>query len=310
MSSNAERLGQRAEPRLSPFTAAAFTGWLAVTASWWALAFAPLPVAAEWLSRTRAVCFGTLANGLPDTWGWMLLVLGPLSIFAFFAAVWGRELLALGRWLARRPDGLLLLCLLGLALAASGVWLERRIAFARSLGTSALAVDTRPFPVDAARGFDPAPALALIDQNGGRLDLAGLRGRPVLVSFAFAHCVAICPRLAGTLRRSLDGLPVAGGTELLVVTLDPWRDTPRSLPGMLGAWGLDRFPRAHALSGTVAEVESVRVAWGVEAARDGLTGEITHAPWVFVVDRQGRLAYRFLDPPASWLVEAVTRLDA
>lgn len=310
MNAGAERLGRRAEPRLSPFTAAAFTGWLAVTASWWALAFAPLPVAAEWLSRTRAVCFGTLPNGLPDTWGWMLLVLGPLSILAFLAAVWGRELAALGRWLARRPDGLLLLCLLAFALAASAVWLERRIAFARSLDALATAADPRPFPAETARGAEPAPPLALIDQTGARLDLAQLRGRPVLVSFAFAHCVAICPRLAGTLRRALATAPAAAGTELLLVTLDPWRDTPRSLPGMLGAWGLDASPRAHALSGSVAEVESVRLAWGMEASRDALTGEITHAPWIFVVDRQGRLAYRFLDPPASWLVEAITRLDA
>jgi hypothetical protein len=87
-------------PRFSPFAAAAFAGWLAVTATWWALAFAPLPVPDAWLAAARAVCFGTLPNGLPDTWGWMLLVLGPLSMLAFLLAVWGREVGSSGRWLA------------------------------------------------------------------------------------------------------------------------------------------------------------------------------------------------------------------
>ncbi|KAB2962113.1 MAG: hypothetical protein F9K18_10275, partial [Thermoanaerobaculia bacterium] len=78
--------------RAPRFALAGFLAWFAITVSWWALAFIPLPAPPAWLERTRAVCFGTLPNGLPDTWGWMLLLLGPLSMLTFLAAVWGRDL--------------------------------------------------------------------------------------------------------------------------------------------------------------------------------------------------------------------------
>ena len=70
----------------------AFVAWLAITLMWWALAFAPLPLPAEWLAAARSVCFGTLPNGLPEPWGWATLVASPLAMLGFLLAVWGGEL--------------------------------------------------------------------------------------------------------------------------------------------------------------------------------------------------------------------------
>ena len=39
----------------------------AITMSWWALALWPVPTGAPaWLERTRQVCFGSTASGLPE----------------------------------------------------------------------------------------------------------------------------------------------------------------------------------------------------------------------------------------------------
>ena len=65
------------------FALGGFVAWFAITGAWWALAFAPLPVAEAWLASARTVCFGTLPNGLPEPWGWMLLLLAPAAILAF-----------------------------------------------------------------------------------------------------------------------------------------------------------------------------------------------------------------------------------
>ena len=64
-----------------------------------------------------------------------------------------------------------------------------------------------------------APALVLIDQRGDRFDLASWRGRPVIVTFAFAHCADICPTLVHQLReaRSHSGRDTV---PIVVVTLD------------------------------------------------------------------------------------------
>jgi len=295
--------------RLAPFATTAFTAWLAITATWWALAFAPLPAPAAWLARAREVCFGTLPNGLPDSWGWLLLVLGPLSMLGFLLAVWGRELAGSLGWLARRPDGLVLLLSVTLVAAAALVWVGGRVAAARDLEeTFAPAAGSR-LPEGYPRGFEPAPPLGLVDQSGATVDLASLAGRPALVTFAFAHCATVCPVLVATLQRTVEQLEGGAAPAVVVVTLDPWRDTPGSLPTLLEGWGLDRVANAHALSGEVAAVEAVRESWGVSARRDEKTGEIVHPGLVFVVDAEGRLAYRFANPPAEWLVAAVARLD-
>jgi protein SCO1/2 len=295
-------------PRFSPFAAAAFAGWLGVTAVWWALAFAPLPVPGAWLAAARAVCFGTLPNGLPDTWGWMLLVLGPASMLAFLLAVWGREVGSSGRWLARRPGGLVALAVAVAAASGSLAWIGKRVVAASAVEGATVPVAREALPEGYPRGFDAAPALGLVDQAGAELAVADLGGRPALVTFAYGHCATMCPTLVTTLHRAVGSFPAETAPTVVVVTLDPWRDTPGSLPSIVSGWGLDRMPRSHVLSGEVARVETVRENWGVPAERDTSTGEITHPGLIFVLDRDGRLAYRFLNPPAEWVVEAVARL--
>ncbi|MEO8195382.1 MAG: SCO family protein, partial [Thermoanaerobaculia bacterium] len=208
------------------FATGAFLLWLGVTVGWWVLAFAPLPVPAAWLDQARAVCFGSTPSGLPDRYGWVLLVLGPLSMLGFLLAVWGGELRASLRQAARRSWGIALIVWISAGLLAGGLWVARRVDGARRAAAAyaPIAEDER-LPDGYPRTFDPAPALGLLDQTGATVDLAALGGKTVLVSFAFAHCVTVCPMLIGTLHAAVEGLPPAAAA-VVVITLDPWRDTP------------------------------------------------------------------------------------
>jgi cytochrome oxidase Cu insertion factor (SCO1/SenC/PrrC family) len=76
---------------------------------------------------------------------------------------------------------------------------------------------------------------------------------------------------------------------VVVVTLDPWRDTPSRLPHLAEQWGLGSD--AFVLSGAVEDVERVLDAWNVARERDLRTGDISHPALVYVVDRKGRIAY-------------------
>jgi cytochrome oxidase Cu insertion factor (SCO1/SenC/PrrC family) len=118
----------------------------------------------------------------------------------------------------------------------------------------------------------------------------------------FAHCQTLCPFIVATLKQ---GAP--DDAEILLVTLDPWRDTPSSLGAIAARWELPA--RFHVLSARgVDDVTRVAAAYGVTAARDERTGDITHPGLVFVIDRDGRLAYTFDNPPAAWIREAFGRL--
>ncbi len=157
------------------------------------------------------------------------------------------------------------------------------------------------------RTFDPAPELGLADQSGTTVELAQLGGKTVLVSFAFAHCVTVCPVLIGTLHAAIEGLPPSE-TAVVVITLDPWRDTPANLPAIAKAWRLERIADARVLSGEIAKVNEVLAQWGAGGNRDETTGEISHPGLIYILDPDSRIAFRFLNPPRGWLIDAVARL--
>ena len=69
-----------------------------------------------------------------------------------------------------------------------------------------------------------APDFALRNQDGERVSMRDLRGRPVIVTFLYTTCDDSCPLQAQTVRGALDQL----GHEVpaLAVAVDPPRDTP------------------------------------------------------------------------------------
>jgi protein SCO1/2 len=124
------------------------------------------------------------------------------------------------------------------------------------------------------------------------------------VTFAYAHCETVCPVLVAEAVRARERL-TGRAPALVVVTLDPWRDTPARLPAIAAAWKLPAD--ALVLSGSVADVEAALDRWNVARARDPRTGEVTHPNLVYIVDANGRIAYSTVGD-AGAIVELVSRL--
>jgi protein SCO1 len=275
---------------------------LGITVWWWALALWPVSGGGpEWLVRARAVCFGIDASGLPDAGGWVGLIGSPLGMLAVLLVGWGgtvrRGLASLAGSRAGRAILAGSVALLALGLAGTGV----RVASAA--GGVVLLDGADDVPETYPRLDRDAPPLALTDQHGGTATLARFEGRPVLLTFAYAHCATVCPVLvqdALHAQREDGAEPV-----VLVVTLDPWRDTPARLPHVAAAWGLEGD--AYLLGGAVADVESVLDAWQVPRARDPQTGEVSHPALTYVIDADGRIAYASTGARAT-LAELLRRL--
>lgn len=279
----------------------ALGGVLVVTAAWWALALWPLPATAPaWLSRTRVVCFGTTPSGLPDVQGWMLLFLQPALMLGQVVVIWGRDLAAEARSLAGSRVGRLALAGFAIALLASAGAAGARVRTATGMATRvAEASPAEPGWIEVG---ETAPPLELVGADGSAVRLADLRGRPVLVAFAFAHCQTACPRLV---HEVLSAQRMLGDPAVIVVTLDPWRDTPSRLESIEERWGMGEG--AFMASGRVPDVEAVLDAWGVERSRDPRNGDLAHVPRVFIVDRDGILAFE-ADADARLLTELARRL--
>lgn len=280
--------------------------WLLATMGWWAFAFAPASGSPEWFLAARNACFGTLENGLPDTYGWMVLVLAPGSMLLGLLVAWYDELKAglLGALFA--PRGRFTLLVLATLIAAEG-WMVGGV-IRKGLQVSAMSFrsdETGELPPDYPRTAKAPPEFSLVNQHGHQVRLADLKGKVVLVTFAFAHCQTVCPALVG---QALSALRFAdtGRYHLLIVTLDPWRDTPRALPSLARKWGLPE--NAWVLSGPVPEVERVIRAFNVPYERNARTGDVSHPALLFLLDTDGLLAYTFNNAPPAWLREASERL--
>jgi protein SCO1/2 len=259
---------------------------LAITAGWWALALWPADAATpEWVLRTRTACFGATESGLPEPGGWVLLVGQPLGMIGFLAMVWGAELRAGLALATSRAAGQLLTGIVA-ALVVAG--LSSAVVRVRTAGLEPFSTGAGDIAAQLTRLNDQAPGLALVDQSGREIALASFRGRRVLVGFAFAHCATVCPIIVSDLiaaQHAVEDDPPA----VLVVTLDPWRDTPSRLPAMAERWGLTG--EAHVLSGEPETVERVLNAWRVPRVRNQKTGDIVHPVVVYVIGRDGRIAF-------------------
>lgn len=273
-----------------PLTALAVI--LAATGVWWAFALWPLPTEApEWLERARYVCFNSTETGLPDRSGWILLIGQPLGMVALLMAGWGERTSGALRRLRSSAGGRAVFGT-GLALVAIG------------LGAAGARVATAGVPEPVLPGGSDVPssyprldrpwpvARGLVDQSGEAFSLGRLGGRPALVTFAFAHCGDVCPMIVHASRLARDevaGVAASTPLALVVITLDPWRDTPSQLPRMAAQWELSEGD--FVLSGAIEDVQAALDAWNVARERVETTGDIVHPPLVYLVEADGTVAY-------------------
>jgi len=279
--------GQRRAPG-ETFALWAAGAVLALTGFLWAFALWPLPTdTPSWVFRARTACFGSASTGLPDASGWLVLTLQPALMLAIVAVAWGRAVAQGLGGLWSRQAGRATLVAVGVALVAGTAAAGWRVANATPPANSFAGDDTL-LPDTYPRLNRPAPALRLADQTGSRLDLADFQGRPVLITFAYAHCTTVCPVVVHDVRearRQLGGLAPA----VVVITLDPARDVPSRLPAIARQWSLG--PEEFVLSGPVAEVEATLDGWNIPRVTDPTTGDVTHPRLVYLIDREGRIAY-------------------
>jgi protein SCO1/2 len=133
----------------------------------------------------------------------------------------------------------------------------------------------------------------LVDQAGGEITEADLRGKPSLVFFGFTHCPDVCPTALFDMSEVLTRLgPDAGKVNVLFVTVDPERDTPAQLKEYLSSFD----PHLKGLTGEPAAVADMLRAYRVYAKKVPLDGggyTMDHTALVYLMDKEGRFVAPF-----------------
>ncbi len=136
----------------------------------------------------------------------------------------------------------------------------------------------------------------LTDQHEARFDLADHRGDAFLIFFGYTYCPDACPLMLSKLAAVYDVLDLAPGQKVrtIYITVDPLRDTPKQLREYLAYFST---VDVHGLTGSREEIDRVAEQYGVlyKLQEPNETGHylVAHTTTLFLVDREGRLRFRF-----------------
>jgi protein SCO1/2 len=124
----------------------------------------------------------------------------------------------------------------------------------------------------------------LTDQQGRAAKLDAFKGHPVAIAMFYGSCTTVCPLIISDLQRLQKGIGKDDDLRILLVSLDPERDTPASLAKLAAEHGVDANWRL-----TVTSAESVQEIAAVLGVRYKKMpdGSISHSALITLLDRDG-----------------------
>jgi len=139
-------------------------------------------------------------------------------------------------------------------------------------------------------GAMPDLAFTLTGPDGETVDAKDFRGKPVLLFFGFTHCQHVCPMTLARLTVLMKQLgPDARDLQVLLVTVDPERDTPEAMKTYTAAFG----PWLLGLTGSEEALTQLRESYGVYSAMESSDSKgdynIMHSSIVFAFDADGKV---------------------
>ena len=153
------------------------------------------------------------------------------------------------------------------------------------------------------QSLQPISDFTLTAHNGDPVQLQDFRDKIVLLYFGYTYCPDVCPATMAELSKAFDLLDPEEReqVQMLMVTVDPQRDTAEILEQYLGHFD----PSFLGLTGSNEEIAAATTPFGIFYQKQEGTIEsgylVDHTASVSVLDKQGylRLNYPFNTPGAD-----------
>jgi protein SCO1 len=154
--------------------------------------------------------------------------------------------------------------------------------------------------VDESGGFavtdspDVLQSLTLVDQHGQKVDLASLKGKPLLFDFFYTTCPGPCLMLTARMKSVANHLgPLLGSqVQFVSVTVDPEHDHPADLLNYTKQQGADRNGWLF-LTGPPADVDRLMSRFKLVRQHEP-DGSVDHVLEFFLVDSEGHLQLQYV----------------
>jgi protein SCO1/2 len=142
------------------------------------------------------------------------------------------------------------------------------------------------------------PRFSLRDHNGNEFNRDSLAGQWSLVFFGFTHCPDICPatlqQLALARKRALDE-GVGMFPDIILISVDPERDTPEILAEYIGHFGAG----VTGVSGSLDELRKLTSSLGIFFQKSGTERDnysVDHSAVVIVINKSAEFHALFSAP--------------
>lgn len=180
------------------------------------------------------------------------------------------------------------------------------VAIAGGMFAASVFLDRGAEPIELKSGtlLEPPrelPPMDLIDQHGAAFDATRLQGRWSVLFFGFTNCPDVCPltlAMLAQVEKSLADLPEAQRPQVVLMSVDPKRDTPERLAAYVKHFS----PTFVGTTGTPEAVESFTRKLGVPVAihmlEDGAY-TVDHSAALFLIDPDAKLRAVFSTPHTS-----------
>ena len=157
----------------------------------------------------------------------------------------------------------------------TGAWLSFKVASPPAVPTVATVLPAG----------NPLPEFSLLDHTGADIGRDVFAGHWSLVFFGFTHCPDICPMTLQVLSDARKQLQAAGFDPLpriVLVSVDPERDTPEILSQYVGYFGADNL----GITGDLDELRNLTGGLGIwfeKSESEGDTYSVNHSAAVLVI---------------------------
>jgi protein SCO1/2 len=175
------------------------------------------------------------------------------------------------------------------------------VALTSSPGDTALPTDAEPLSDASIYQLSSTWTTS----SGRILALESLAGRPQLVAMVFTHCAFTCPRIVDEIKSVLRELPENGRPGVVLVSIDPERDTPGVMAHFAEMHGLDE-PQWLLLQGTESTVRELAAVLNVQYRRNP-DAEFAHSNTITLLNSGGEISARLegLDADRDPFLESV-----
>jgi len=172
-------------------------------------------------------------------------------------------------------------------------------------------IENLEFPAESIRTAELPPVIELTNHLGEPFSLQDTQGDVVMITALYATCPHTCPVIIQQAKRVAEQLTEAQRQDLRIlgITMDPENDSPEALAELAEMHGLEA-PLFEFLTGDPDQVNALLDQFNILRERDPETGVINHVNIYFLLDRQGKIAYRLTlgDQQERWLHSALTLL--